>query len=388
MTHLLSKSSFVALVLLSFAFPAFAQTQPNPQRLPESAQPQWKRAPTIPAQISVPQPNGEIPPPLPPGGTPSQPNANPNPQGFTPPPFPGPSPGVVPQPQGVINPPVFPGEPTPLARGGYPLTRPAGFFSAFEVALVAPEINGRLSGTPMVAGAPAPVSLTAADLDWTGAPRIVLGYRFANSGRSILVAYRSVVSEGTAMIPGFDAAGTAFQESRLNLNSVDIDYSSPEIPFAPLWQLQWNAGVRIGTVYYDTRASGMVMGQRASSNFVGAGPHFGFAVHRFFDQAPGFSLYGKLEGAVIFGDGDQSFEETRRLADGSLIGGAVDVSGGRTVPIFGLEAGLSYSPAHDANWVRFTFGYLYEQWWGVGDVGGSSGDVMFQGLFFRGEFNF
>ena len=52
--------------------------------------------------------------------------------------------------------------------------------------------------------------------------------------------------------------------------------------------------------------------------------------------------------------------------------------------------GLSYAPPTQGQWMRFSFGYLFEEWWGLGDMPGlaSRGDLTIQGLFFRGEFNF
>jgi len=73
---------------------------------------------------------------------------------------------------------------------------------------------------------------------------------------------------------------------------------------------------------------------------------------------------------------------------GPQVGGATRFSDGATVPLLAFQLGMSYTPPQNPNWFRFTVGYQYEQWWGVGSAGDSSGDVLFHGIFFRGEFNY
>lgn len=299
-----------------------------------------------------------------------------------------------PLPEQYVPPPPPPPFADPLAPAGAgspylkPIIEAPGLFGSLEIGLVAPQINGVLTGPVSVAGFSQNVRLTSADLGWTGSPRIQLGYRFPQGAGAILGTYRSVVSEGTQAIPHYDPFGSGFERTRLNLNSVDIDYASATMPFAPLWDLKWYLGARIGAVYYDHRADGQWLHQRAANNFVGAGPHVGLDVHRQFADIPGLSLYGRTEGAVLLGNVHQSFEEIVGLANGPAVGGARNVSNGQSAPVFDFQIGLSYAPPTRRDWLRFTFGYQFEQWWNVGNAGGSTGDVFFQGLFFRGEFNY
>jgi hypothetical protein len=276
--------------------------------------------------------------------------------------------------------------------GGPPLIfRPEqkpGFFGAFELGLVGPSIHGQLSAPVKVGGVTKTVSLPFADLDWTGSPRVELGYRFPDNIGSIVASYRSVVSEGSDHLHGFSPFGNAFLSSRLNLNAVDVMYASPDLPLDPLWDLRWNAGVRIGAVYYDSEATGATRSQQTSNNFVGAGPRFGLDARRHLEALPGFSLFGRVETGLLIGGDTQSFEEVRYVGGKPFLGGATRYTDTQAAPMFGLQLGLSYAPANDPNWFRFTFGYQFEQWWNVGSAGSSSGDILFQGLFFRGEFRY
>ena len=303
------------------------------------------------------------------------------------PPPPSPPPGYVapggsrPVPSSDV---IYPSEEDPFLLKPHP----GGLFSSFEIGLVEPQINGRLSASVSVTGVPRTVSLPFADLDWTGSPRIELGYRFVGGG-SLMAAYRSVVSTGSAELPRFDAFGGAFLRSRIDLNSLDLDYASEEIMIAPFWDIKWKLGARVVGAFYDSRAIGLIKRQRVSNNFVGAGPHFGLDFHRYLDAFPGLALFGRLETAVIFGRAAQSFEEINTLRDGSRVGGATRLRGSETSPMVNVQFGLSYIPPRDdSNWLRFTFGYQFEQWWNVGNHAGGGGDVLFHGLFFRGEFNY
>jgi hypothetical protein len=156
---------------------------------------------------------------------------------------------------------------------------------------------------------------------------------------------------------------------------------------APFWDLSWSAGARIGTAYYDSQVTGRVVEQRVSNNFVSGGPHAGIELARQLDVVPGLALFGRLEGAVLIGEISQSFEETQTLF-GAQVGGATRLTHGQAVPVLSFLTGVSYTPPVQGRWLRFTLGYQFEQWWGLGDAGASHGDLTFQGIFFRGEFTF
>lgn len=358
-------------------------------------------ATSLAAQTSPPSPPSETPPPAPvqqPGTLP--PPAPVQPPGTLPPQNPVPPTAAIPglpqatvpyQPGAVVPTPVpFPSNQVPVRPYDpffAPRFRKPGFFASLELAVVQPQIHSSLAAPVLVNGLPRNVSVPFTNQDWTGSPRLELGYRFPEGAGSLVAAYRSVVSQGTANLYGFDPKGPAFLRSRLNMNIVDVGYASPEMPFAPLWNFRWDLGARIGTVYYDSRAQGMVLNERVANNFVGAGPHVGLNVRRYFEAAPGFSLYGRLDGAVVVGNSTQSYERIRQTHFGT-VSGASRFSDSNSVPVLGAQVGLSYAPPNDPHWFRFSLGYLFEEWFGVGNAGQSHGDVLFQGFFFRGEFNY
>src|SRR5262249_20831269 len=137
-----------------------------------------------------------------------------------------------------------------------------------------------------------------------------------------------------------------------------------------------------------SRAAGLFAEQRTSNNFVGAGPHAGLEVARCL-PLPGLALFGRLDGAVLVGDVTQSYEEVLTFGPGSQLGGATRVESTQGVPVLGVKAGLSWTPyTANGRWLRFDFGYEFEQWWRVGEAAGSHATLTMQGLFFRGQFDF
>jgi hypothetical protein len=284
--------------------------------------------------------------------------------------------------------PVFPPVavvPVPMPAAPATLDAP-GFFAGLEVDVVGPRIQRNLSGVVTIAGIPSTVSLPTADLNWTGSPKVEIGYRLADNLGILSASYRSVVTHGTDTLGAFDPLGGADLRTRLNANIIDLDYQSPHYCLAPLWELDWRAGVRIAAIYFDTRAAGFVLEERTSNNFVGAGPHLGAEVTRALGEIPGVALFGGLDGAIVFAGTDQNYEQIILLPDGTRVGGANRTTAGTTAPVLTFRTGISYTPPIGAlRWSRFSFGYQFEQWW---NVGRSQGDLNIQGLFFRAEFKF
>jgi hypothetical protein len=271
-----------------------------------------------------------------------------------------------------------------------PSCAPPGWFATLEIGVLAPRFHNGLTLPVTVAGLTRPVFVPGVPLDWTGSPRIELGYRLADGAGAILASYRSLVTSGGATEANFDPGGPGFVRSRLNLNVVDIEYRSGPCQFAPLWELTWDVGARIGTAYYDSRAAGGVAEERVSNNFVGAGPVAGIEVARRLPEVPGLAVFGRLQGGGMFGTVWQNAEETLRLPDGTQVGGATNAHSGQTVPFLNFLVGLSYVPQVRGRWMRFALGYELEQWWDVGDLQNtpSRGGLTLQGIFFRGEFSF
>jgi hypothetical protein len=232
------------------------------------------------------------------------------------------------------------------------------------------------------------VTLPSAPLDWTGGPRVELGYRFPQGFGEALVSYRSLVTEGQTIRPNFDVdGGRVLLNSRLNVNVVDLDYGSREYSLGPHWEMQWRVGARLASVYFDSRATAVVLEQRTSNDFFGAGPHLLLDLRRGL-RWPGWGFYGRLEGAAVVGRIDQAFEESFLFLDGVQVGGATDQHQTQAVPVVHTQVGLTWDPPWASHWLRFVGGYEFEGWYYLGWVNASRGDMTVQGAFFRAEWSF
>jgi hypothetical protein len=279
----------------------------------------------------------------------------------------------------------------PLLRGDplldCPDCAPPGWYASVEASILVPHIKNRLTAPVTVDGITDQVHLPTAELDVVGSPRVELGYRFDQGCGEVVFAYRSLVSEGSAVLENFDVdGGEGLLHSRLNVNVFDIDYGSREYALGPCWDMRWRVGARVGAAYFDSRAVGAVLEQRTSNNFVGGGPHVGLDLRRTLGL-PGLSAFGRLEGSALLGRVRQSFEETFLFDDGTLIGGATNQNEVQAVPVLDFEAGLMWT-APRRPWLRFGGGYQLQSWWYLGTVGSSHAQLTSQGAFFRVEWGF
>jgi hypothetical protein len=231
------------------------------------------------------------------------------------------------------------------------------------------------------------VNLPTASFDWTGSPRLELGYRLAQGFGEFSMSYRFLVSEARDTFDGFDLdGGPGFLKSRLNMNVIDLDYGTREFSLGPRWDMKWRVGARLASIYFDSRAVAMFVEQRESNSFFGAGPHAALELNRRFD-VPGLGLFARLDGSAVIGKIHQSFEETTVNPDGSLSGGATLQTQTQAVPVLDFQFGLSWTPCR-ARWSQLVFGYELQQWWYLGQVGSSRAELTTQGIFFRGDFSF
>lgn len=267
-----------------------------------------------------------------------------------------------------------------------PSAQPAGWFAALELNLVKPHVKNRLTAPVEIAGfLPDQVHLPTAELDWAGSPRFEVGYRLGQGCGELLVSYRFLATEGRTLLPEFDFFGPGFLESRLDLHVLDLDYASPEFELGPCWDMRWKVGARLASVFFDSRATGLFLGQRTSNSFFGGGPHAGLELWRQL-TVPKLMLFSRLDGAVVVGRIHQAFEETALFEEGP-VGGATSMRLSQAVPVFNLQAGLSWAPPHCEHF-HLTFGYQFQYWWYLGRVADSRAELSENGLFFRGEWRF
>lgn len=314
---------------------------------------------------------------------------------------------------GVINGP--PGCPPLEDRNGTilhgdPLVDPSlysvpGWFAAVETDIVKPQVKYDLSssvplaptpllalGPPFFTGAPPlgftnQVQLPMPALDWTAAPRVELGYRFGDGCGELKLTYRSVVSEGSEIVPNFDPAGAGLIHGRLDLETVNFDYLSQEYSLGPGWDIKWIVGVTFADLFMDSQGDGVILDQRSSDHFYGVGPHAGLDLFRGFGNT-GLAMFGKLDMSMVFGRVHDGFAETVYAGAGQpLTSGATAFDATEAAPTIGVEAGLAWKPWACRRF-RLSAGYEFEEWWYVGTANGNHATLSDQGFFLRSEWNY
>jgi hypothetical protein len=275
---------------------------------------------------------------------------------------------------------------------------PPGLFATVELGLIRPHFANKLNGIVGFGGGLTDVvAVPAADLDWTAAPRVELGYRIPDGAGELLLSYRFLISEGQSDV--LSEAGPLHLKSRLDTNVFDFDYANRD-PLLTHWEMRWRAGARLAFFYFDSQAdrsmpealiTGAPVQQRDTSRFVGAGPHAGLELFRRF-EVPGLAFYAAVDGAGMYGRVHHTFQESFTINGPAPFGyGTYGKSQG--VAMVGAQVGLSWSPpGYSAS--RFFLGYQWEYWAQVGrddntaPPKGSMGQLIENGIFFRGEFTF
>ncbi len=153
--------------------------------------------------------------------------------------------------------------------------------------------------------------------------------------------------------------------------------------------LKWSAGVRVANVFFDSQGSGaQILNERVMNNFVGAGPRLALDLTKPLPNSA-VSLYGRFEASGLLGSTSQSFDRTEILpgvgpVSGSLRTGHMSLG----VPVVDASFGVRYVPQIGQRMVRLTAGYLYEQWFYLGETDTSNAGLTLNGAFLRGEWGF
>ena len=325
---------------------------------------------TRPGGIAV-TPPVTVPPPTPipvvPGPPPASPFPPPPPPGSA---FPAPPPGpVVAPPYGI-----------PTAPYGQK-AEPEIFFN-WDLEFLFPVASNHLQNTVPTPGGPVNVAIPGADLGFTVAPRLEIGYRLPDNVGQLSFAYRFIASEGTETQTlngeNFDV------KSRLNLNEFSFDYTTAAWSPAPRLNLEGWIGGRVDTIFYDTRATNTVANVHESNYFVGAGPHIGGEVNQqleFGDVCPACisPLFGKVDGAALIGECQQEFSANSPAFE--------PPRKSLTVETVQVQIGLAYTPPSIER-LHFRLGYQFEEWFNLGNLNNSHMNLTTQGGFLGGEFDF
>jgi hypothetical protein len=284
-----------------------------------------------------------------------------------------------------------------------PLLPPAplpqsGWFAAAEFDVVGVHLRNQVNGPATVGARPADfITLPAASLDWTVAPRLEAGYRLPSAFGEFALSYRFLATQGAETAQVLD--GAAALRSRVDFGQIDADYASEEMSLWPHWEMKWRVGLRVVYLYFDSKADepfavaaagGGVFEQQTTNRFWGVGPHVGLELWRRL-EGTGLTLGGRLDLSTDLGRIQQGFFERSPTlgADGQPLHGETRFNGGQDVPILKLEVGGRWEPSAWPG-VRAFAGYTFEHWWNAGrlNVLDSRGELTDQGIVLRAEYDF
>lgn len=299
-----------------------------------------------------------------------------------------------------------PAVPPPGADGPYridysalaPTGQQIGWYGGLTVGVLKPRLDVKIvSPGSLDPSFPGPTAPPTTSLDWLGAPEFTLGYRLPNAAGDVQLGYRLAASQGRGTVVGFDSTGDGAVRTRLNVNTVDLDYVLPEfltpeaVDTSRAFRREWRAGfgVRTATGFFDTLVNApTTLEARASSTFWGVGPRAFWEGRQHLGDRPAW-LYGRITAAGLVGAVRQDFAQTVLNPDGSTT--AAGFNSGRKstgVGVGGFEAGLSWNdPCGARNW-RLTAAYSWERWWNFGKTDSSRGELTLQGVILRVEYRY
>jgi Legionella pneumophila major outer membrane protein precursor len=265
---------------------------------------------------------------------------------------------------------------------------PDGFAKA-ELAVVFPHLSSLLTA-PVQLGDSGPattVALRNARLNATVAPLIQVGaFRFGPGYGELALTYQFLATEGTDLFLPPGAVGLAVRRSRLDLQAFSFDYLRNDCLLPWGTALSWEAGVRLQVVFFDTQEQTAALYEQARNSFFGFGPHAGVCLTRALPS--GMKLFGRFDTALVVGyNTAQNFVVTTTDPRISQLSGAFSQEQTELSPSFVLQVGMAWSP-NSVPGLRFRGGYQFQQWYNLGRVAGSRGDLNAHGLFVQGECGF
>ncbi len=273
--------------------------------------------------------------------------------------------------------------------------------SPAEVGLLFPTVYQHLNANVNVGSLYSTmVQVPSVPMHVTGSPMFDLRVRLLNLGE-LGVAYRLLASEGHGASAGLDPAGIAALHSRLDVQVIDLNYYMAHDVgnwssllaqldhthgYLPRWGMNLDAGVRLASVFFDSRAVGPTIDRHISNYIFGAGPRFGMTLTRLLGDSV-FALYGRLDTAAVFGGVQQRFSELASPGGVPTAFGYTAQRSSQGVPTLTAHVGISTANPL-ARFGQWQVGYQFEQWWMLGDVGASTASLLVQGLFVRWTVNY
>jgi Legionella pneumophila major outer membrane protein precursor len=302
---------------------------------------------------------------------------------------------VPPLPSSQGSGPEVPGEPLPWGPNlewsphKPSLTSEPDCFLSADIAVLFPHLSSLLTA-PVRLGDNGPIRTVAlgnAGLDTAVSPTIQFGaLRFGPGYGELAFSYRFLASEGSEFRPAFDESGGANVRSRLNLQTFNLDYTRNDCSLGWETALSWEAGARLQVAFFDTQAQSAISSVQARNSFIGAGPHAAFKlIHT---MPGGWALFGHFDTAMLVGyNTTQDFALGMQDPRNGTLSGSASQQASQIAPSLAVQAGVSWSPAalpHSC----LRGGYQFEQWYNIGRVAGSRGDLNAHGLFASWEWSF
>jgi hypothetical protein len=290
-----------------------------------------------------------------------------------------------------------------VARGEDPWVAPAidpgasleverDAFLGSEVAAVFPHISGALRASIPVGNTLVPVSLTTAGLNAAVSPVFqIAGYRFSDGFGELGLSYRFLVTDGRQDVLE-QSLGVASTRSRLDINTFDFDYIKRDVFPESNFKIDWYVGARVQFIYFDTAALSALSQETARNFFYGAGPLAGIRVGRTIfgsETSPVLSLFTNVSTGMVIGyNTNQDFSAAFGPGSAFPVTMAQATQQATNVsPFVAVQVGVS------AVWprlpdIRWQAGYQFEEWFQLGLVGASRGDVYAHGIFLGGAWTF
>jgi Legionella pneumophila major outer membrane protein precursor len=257
----------------------------------------------------------------------------------------------------------------------------ADCFVDAEIEVVFPHLSSVLSA-PVQLGDGGPtkqLEVRNTRLNATVSPFIELGgFGFGPGYGELAVNYRILATVGNDDFLGNGANASYSVRSTLNLQTFAFDYIRKDCPVLDDLMLSWDVGVRVQVVYFDTQVQSAGTFEQARNYFFGAGPHLGLGLSE--TLLHGFSLYGHADVALIGGyNTAQNFVLATNDPASGVLSGSAQQEHSQLSPTLGFQVGLAWSPdALPAT--QFRAGYQFDQWYNVGKVDASHGNLNAQGL--------
>ena len=278
----------------------------------------------------------------------------------------------------------------------YPAGQVTGWYAGVDLGIMKPNLKNNLT-TPATYSGPTgnAIRLPQAPLDWAAVPLVSVGYRLGEAAGEFRLSYRLLASAGTTILPGLDPPIPAQLRSRLDVQTIDLDYITSEyksegneISRFFFRDLRAGVGMRVASTFFDSHAVGTtITDTHVSSTFGGVGPRAFVELHQNLGLT-GFQFYTRMTASGVLGPIRQTFTQTVQGPGGPNVG-VFDTQNRNTgIGVLQLEAGFSWEPDQLARRVRLTAAYSWERWWNFGRTDDSNAELTLQGLLLRAEYRY